>query len=58
MSFSMDIKDEVTRLDSTKTELISELSAIVRNSASIDNGIKINIQLVLVVSSNMNLFPL
>ena len=40
----MDIKDEVTRLDSTKTELISELSAIVRNSASIDDNIRINIE--------------
>ena len=40
----MDIKDEVTRLDSTKTELISELSAIVRNSATIDNAIKINVE--------------
>jgi DNA-binding protein WhiA len=44
MSFSMDIKDEVTRLDSTKTELISELSAIVRNSADVSNDIKINIE--------------
>ena len=35
MSFSVDIKNEVTRLDSTREELISELSAIVRNSAVI-----------------------
>lgn len=38
MSFSVDIKNEVTRLDSTKEELISELSAIVRNSAIINNN--------------------
>lgn len=45
MSFSMDIKNEVTRLDSNKTELISELSAIVRNSAVIMNdSIKISIE--------------
>ena len=45
MSFSMDIKDEVTRLDSTKTELISELSAIVKNSANInEKEIKISIE--------------
>ena len=44
MSFSTDIKNEVTRLDSTKEELISELSAIVRNSAIIDKGIIITIE--------------
>ena len=44
MSFSTDIKNEVTRLDSSKEELISELSAIVRNSAIIDNGITIYIE--------------
>ena len=44
MSFSMDIKNEVTRLDSTREELISELSAIVRNSALIDNSIVITIK--------------
>jgi hypothetical protein len=44
MSFSMEIKDEVTRLDSTKTELISELSAIVRNSADVEPYIKINVE--------------
>ena len=38
MSFSVDIKNEVTRLDSSKEELISELSAIVRNSADISNN--------------------
>ena len=44
MSFSMEIKNEVTRLDSTREELISELSAIVRNSAMIDNSIVITIE--------------
>ena len=44
MSFSTDIKNEVTRLDSTREELISELSAIVRNSALIDRSIVITIE--------------
>ena len=44
MSFSTDIKNEVTRLDSNKEELISELSAIVRNSADISNNIKIYVE--------------
>ena len=45
MSFSTEIKNEVTKLDSTKLELISELSAIVRNSAIIEESIKIAIEL-------------
>ena len=44
MSFSTDIKNEVTRLDSSKEELISELSAIVRNSADISKNIVIYIE--------------
>ena len=44
MSFSTDIKNEVTRLDSTREELISELSAIVRNSAMIGNSIVVTIE--------------
>ena len=44
MSFSTDIKNEVTRLDSNREELISELSAIVRNSAVIDKNIVITIE--------------
>ena len=44
MSFGSDIKNEVTRLDVTKEELISELSAIVRNSAIIDKKITIFIE--------------
>ena len=41
MSFSTDIKNEVTRLDSSKLEYIAELSAILRNSATFENNIKI-----------------
>ena len=44
MSFSTDIKNEVTRLDSSREELISELSAIVRNSAVIGDSIVITIE--------------
>ena len=44
MSFSTDIKNELTRLDSSREELISELSAIVRNSALIDRNIVITIE--------------
>ena len=44
MSFSTVIKNEVTRLDSSKEELISELSAIIRNSGKIDNNISIYIE--------------
>lgn len=40
----MDIKNEVSRLDSSKEELISELSAIVRNSANIEENIIIYIE--------------
>ena len=44
MSFSTNIKNEVTRVDSNKEELISELSAIVRNSADISNNIVLYIE--------------
>ena len=44
MSFSTNIKNEVTRLDSTREELISELSAIVRNSALISDSIVITLE--------------
>ena len=44
MSFSMDIKNEVSRLDSSREELISELSGIVRNSALIDKSIVITVE--------------
>ena len=44
MSFSLHIKNEVSKLDSSREELISELSAIVRNSATIDNEIVIYLE--------------
>ena len=44
MSFSVDIKNEVTRVDSSREELISELSAIVRNSAIVNDDIKIYLE--------------
>ncbi|MBQ9854361.1 MAG: DNA-binding protein WhiA [Bacilli bacterium] len=44
MSFSTEIKNEVTRLESSKEELIAELSAIVRNSSVIENDLKIVIE--------------
>ena len=44
MSFSTTIKNEVTKVDGTKEELISELSAIVRNSATITSNIEIYIE--------------
>ena len=44
MTFSFNVKDEVTRLETTKTENISELSAIIRNSADVGNNIIINIE--------------
>jgi len=44
MSFSTEIKDEVTRIESTKEELISELSAIIRNSSEIGKYLNINIE--------------
>lgn len=44
MSFSVDVKGEVARVDTTKEENISELSAIIRNSAVIDGEIVIYIE--------------
>lgn len=44
MSFSLDIKNEVSRIECSKEELISELSAIIRNSATIDKDIIIYIE--------------
>ena len=44
MSFSYEIKSEVARLDSGRTENISELSAIIRNVAKIDKSIIITIE--------------
>ena len=44
MSFSTDIKGEASRIDATKEELITELSAIVRNSAIINDEIAIYLE--------------
>jgi len=44
MTFSFNVRDEVTRLETTKTESIAELSAIVRNSATIFDNILIHIE--------------
>ena len=44
MSFSTNIKNEVTRLEENREELISELSAIVRNSAVIEEKVTIFIE--------------
>lgn len=44
MSFSTTVKNEVSKLDSNKEELISELSAIVRNNAVITDKVIIYIE--------------
>ena len=44
MSFTSTVKDEVTRIETTKLENISELSAIVRVSASIKDDINIVVE--------------
>ena len=44
MTFSSTVKEEASRLDTTKPESISELSAIIRNSASIDKSILIHLE--------------
>lgn len=44
MTFSTEVKNEVTKLESTKLELISELSGVVRNSSEIEPYIKITIE--------------
>ena len=44
MSFTSTVKDEVARLESSKLENISELSAIVRIAASIDDSINIIVE--------------
>ena len=44
MTFSFNVKDEVSRIETTKTESISELSAIIRNSANIQESIIIHIE--------------
>ena len=40
----MNIKDEVSKVESTRTEKLAELSAIVRNSGDISDGLKITIE--------------
>jgi conserved hypothetical protein len=42
MSFTVTVKNELVSTDRLKTEIISELSAILRNNAEISNIIKIN----------------
>ena len=44
MTFSTEVKNEITKLESTKLELISELSGVVRNSSEIEPYIKITIE--------------
>ena len=44
MSFSMNIKDEVSKVESSRTEKLAELSAIVRNSGNVSDGLKITIE--------------
>lgn len=44
MSFTSTVKDEITRIDSSKLESISELSAIIRISALLNNNISIIIE--------------
>lgn len=44
MSFTSTVKDEVTRLDTTRLEDISELSAIFRITANIDDSIVLSLE--------------
>ena len=44
MSFTSTVKEEVTRLDTTRLEDISELSAIFRISANINNNIILSLE--------------
>lgn len=44
MTFSTVVKNEISKLDCNKLESISELSSIVRNSADIDDDIKIVVE--------------
>ena len=44
MSFTSTVKDEVTRLETTKLENISELSAIIKNAAHIGDSINIIVE--------------
>lgn len=44
MSFTSIVKEEVTRLETSKLENISELSAIIRSSATLNNDISITVE--------------
>lgn len=44
MTFSFNVKDEVTRLECSKTESISEISAILRNSALTTDNLVLQIE--------------
>ncbi len=44
MSFTSTVKDEVARLDTSKLENISELSAVLRTAATFDDNINITIE--------------
>lgn len=44
MSFTSTVKDEVTRIETTKLENISELSAIVRVAATLNDNINITVE--------------
>lgn len=44
MSFSTDIKNEASRVDSTKEEYIAELSGIIRNSGVMQKDLIINVE--------------
>ena len=44
MSFTSTVKDEVTRLETSKLENISELSAIIRASGTINNNINVIVE--------------
>ena len=44
MSFTSTVKDEVTRLETSKLEDISELSAIIIVAATINNTINITVE--------------
>ncbi len=41
MSFTSDIKNEISKIDHERIETIAELSVILRNSATISDTIKI-----------------
>ena len=38
MSYTIKIKEEMSRIDSTKSEMIAELSGFVRNNAHLKNN--------------------